>query len=70
MTDQRVETRRDTPLTPDLVRVRGELAAATPIVSQKIDDLSVELAAGGEALWLFVRRADSGGIALRAASWP
>lgn len=70
VTDQRVETRRDTPLTPDLVRVRGELAAATPIVSQRIDDLSVELASGGEALWLFVRRADSGGVALRAASWP
>lgn len=69
VTDQRVETRRDTPLTPDLVRVRGELAAATPIVSRKIDDLSVELAAGGEALWLFVRRADIGGVALRAASW-
>lgn len=70
MTDQRVKTRRDVLLTPDLVRVHSDLAAADPIVSHRLGDLSLDLAAGKEALWLFVRRADAGGIALRAAAWP
>lgn len=70
MADQRVRSRRDLLLTPELVRVRGELAAATPIASHKVGDLSVELAVGGESLWLLVRSAKAGGIALRAAAWP
>jgi hypothetical protein len=40
------------------------------VATVDLGELSLEIRAGTDSLWAFVRRAGAGGLAVRAAYWP
>ena len=60
-----------TAVTPHLLALREDFASARgrPFTAFNVGDLTAEVREAGEALWLLIRRAGQGGVALRAACW-
>lgn len=59
------------PLTPQIVEARQDLAAhgGKTIHGFAVGDLQAEFRVGSRSLWLILRRARKGGVALRTAHW-
>ncbi|THD37318.1 MAG: hypothetical protein E7773_04630 [Sphingomonas sp.] len=61
----------DRPVGPSVLALRAELAAGMrPVATFSLGELSVDLAAGADAVWALIRRGGSGGLALRIAHCP